>query len=555
MNLRKALLALVLALAPVQVFGQATLLPLGEQCFQATAGSSGMVGTLGAITGGSLYTAGTYANVALTGGSGSGATANITVAGGAVTVVAILNPGTKYVVGDTLSAAAATIGGTGAGFSVSILSVSINSSLAGGTVGYYQPNTLIFKQTWQDAAQTTLNTNPVQLDQNGCATVYGAGSYRQIVQDSLSNVVWDKLTYSTNSTSPFWAGTAGGTPNVITITDPSFAGTDGTIIEFIVLATNTGSATLNPSSFGAIVIQKDTTAGPVALSGGELTAGNIASVLYSASGNVFHLLNTVIASASGSSAPLCGTVGLSIANNSGTPNTSIDVSFSAATLVSSGGIAFSTASSTSFTINSTSSGSVNQWDGTRPTSDWGYVWIIGNGSSFGGLGSNSSTAPTLPSGYTYKCRAGAMRFDGSQNLLRTKQLGNRAQYVITAATNTTATPTIDTGIKGLNCGTAAPTWATPSVSSVVPPTASQLNLLIDDNRGAAGVANVQFAPNSGYVGVTSASPPWAFIAGGTVGNFLMPASILLEGATVAWCSSAAGGAISATGWVDRVNAN
>ena len=81
------------------------------------------VATLGAITGGSAYTAGTYFDVPLTGGSGSGALATITVAGGAVTAVTITNGGLQYGVANTLSAAAANIGGTGSGFSVLVASV------------------------------------------------------------------------------------------------------------------------------------------------------------------------------------------------------------------------------------------------------------------------------------------------------------------------------------------------------------------------------------------------------------------------------------------------
>ena len=87
------------------------------------------VATLGAITGGSAYTAGTYFDVPLTGGSGSGALATITVAGGAVTAVTITDGGLQYGVANTLSAAAANIGGTGSGFSVLVASV----TNAGGT--------------------------------------------------------------------------------------------------------------------------------------------------------------------------------------------------------------------------------------------------------------------------------------------------------------------------------------------------------------------------------------------------------------------------------------
>lgn len=85
---------------------------------------SGGIETLGAITPGSGYANnGTYTNVSLTGGSGTGAKATITVAGNAVTAVVITTPGTGYAAGDTLSAAAADIGTTGTGFSVGVATV------------------------------------------------------------------------------------------------------------------------------------------------------------------------------------------------------------------------------------------------------------------------------------------------------------------------------------------------------------------------------------------------------------------------------------------------
>lgn len=86
--------------------------------------TSSAIATFGTIVPGSLYTDGSYTGVALTGGSGTGATADITVSGGAVTSVTIVNHGVGYVVGNSLSAAAANIGGTGAGFSVPVASVS-----------------------------------------------------------------------------------------------------------------------------------------------------------------------------------------------------------------------------------------------------------------------------------------------------------------------------------------------------------------------------------------------------------------------------------------------
>lgn len=74
----------------------------------------------GTISGGSLYTTGIYEAVSLTGGTGTGAIANITVAGGVVTVVDIIVGGQDYLLGDVLSADANDIGGTGSGFTYTL---------------------------------------------------------------------------------------------------------------------------------------------------------------------------------------------------------------------------------------------------------------------------------------------------------------------------------------------------------------------------------------------------------------------------------------------------
>jgi hypothetical protein len=66
--------------------------------------ASGGVNLITLTAGGSSYTNGTYTYKALTGGTGSGATATIVVAGGTVTSVTINNRGTGYTVGDILSA-------------------------------------------------------------------------------------------------------------------------------------------------------------------------------------------------------------------------------------------------------------------------------------------------------------------------------------------------------------------------------------------------------------------------------------------------------------------
>ncbi len=74
---------------------------------------------------GALYTDGVYPVIDLTGGKegASGATANITVAGGVVTVCEIQGGGNGYALNDVLSAAAADIGGTGSGFEFKVTGV------------------------------------------------------------------------------------------------------------------------------------------------------------------------------------------------------------------------------------------------------------------------------------------------------------------------------------------------------------------------------------------------------------------------------------------------
>ena len=107
--------------------------------------------TIGAITGGTLYTNGTYTNVALTGGAGFGALADIIVSGGSVTSVTFTTAanfrGYGYVIGNTLSCAAASIGGTGSGFSTSVTAlylqtITMSSAATGSgvsTLSFYTP--------------------------------------------------------------------------------------------------------------------------------------------------------------------------------------------------------------------------------------------------------------------------------------------------------------------------------------------------------------------------------------------------------------------------------
>jgi len=85
-----------------------------------------VIGTLGGITAGSGYTNGTYNEVALSGGSGSGATANVTVSGGIVTAVTLVDKGVGYAASDLLGVTPNLVGGTGTGFSIPVSTIETN---------------------------------------------------------------------------------------------------------------------------------------------------------------------------------------------------------------------------------------------------------------------------------------------------------------------------------------------------------------------------------------------------------------------------------------------
>jgi hypothetical protein len=109
-------------------------------CSASSIGSG--VTAFGALTGGSGYVNGTYPNVTLTGGTGTGAKATITVSGGLVISAALTYAGVGYTAADSLTTANTNLGGTGAGFNVAVSTVAASTgfqcdvaTITTGTVG------------------------------------------------------------------------------------------------------------------------------------------------------------------------------------------------------------------------------------------------------------------------------------------------------------------------------------------------------------------------------------------------------------------------------------
>lgn len=90
---------------------------LGEVSYPMLTSPLGAI-VVGDITSpGSAYTNGTYTNISLIGGNGTGATANIVVMGNEVTSVTLISEGIKYEVGDVLTATGL---GFGTGFAYTV---------------------------------------------------------------------------------------------------------------------------------------------------------------------------------------------------------------------------------------------------------------------------------------------------------------------------------------------------------------------------------------------------------------------------------------------------
>lgn len=118
---------------------------LSEVNFKILTGTIGGLLTIDVAGGGTGYINGTYNNVPLTGGTGSGATANITVSGTLVTAATVNLPGQNYVIGDQLSASNANLGGAGSGLDINVDQI---------TGGGFDPLDIATKDGYPDPIQT-----------------------------------------------------------------------------------------------------------------------------------------------------------------------------------------------------------------------------------------------------------------------------------------------------------------------------------------------------------------------------------------------------------------
>lgn len=255
--------------------------------------------------------------------------------------------------------------------------------------------------------------------------------------------------------------------------------------------------------------------------------------------------------------PLCGATGLTLSTN-GT-NANIVYAADSTVLINPTGnvpIFVANVSGTINTSNGTVTSAVDAMDGeATPTSVFGFVYLISNGTTTGGLVSTSATVPTMPSGYTYRCRIGAIRFSAASIPLVHHTFGRNTDYFPTAGGNTTTFPALQaTGASfaGALTSLTAPPAGT-SITSFVPSTAIRVKLIMACTTNCTWALSSSSATNGSTFSATNPSECQQQDAA-AIGARIC--ELPYNGGSVFFMAANAGTwGLAVMGWTDKVNAN
>lgn len=152
-------------------------------------------------------------------------------------------------------------------------------------------------------------------------------------------------------------------------------------------------------------------------------------------------------------------------------NSTVDIDATALLLRTAAGVPLRV-TAVDLTVSIASAGANGLDTGSEANSTWYHLWVISDGAATAGLLSLSATAPTMPGGYTYKGYVGAVRNDGSGNLIAFFQ---RASMIGVSHTSLALTDG------------AATSFTTVDISSFVPPNAIAvlLQVFVQTSTGTA----------------------------------------------------------------------
>lgn len=468
--------------------------------------------------------------------------------------------------------------------------------LSGGKVYTYTAGTTTPAATYTTSAGTVANTNPIILDAAGRTPneiwLTIGTLYKFIVKTSTDVLVgtYDGIPsindpYSINSL----LGSITGTNTIAATATPTItAYANGATYSFIAANTNTNAVTISIDGLAAKSITKN---GSAALTAGDIQAGKLTWIEYD--GTTFQLLNNIVYGGSitngnvvSLSTPLTvanggtgastlsanavilgngvaavqtvapGSAGNALVSNGttwtaqplgappvgGYSNLKVNTTSTTAIAVTANYLVLGatsgtyTATTVNVSISTATSGANGLDTGTIANSTWYSVWIIYNGTTVAGLLSTSATAPTLPSGYTYKARVGWVRY-GTAALVGSIQYNAKAVWKPTTS-----------GFPSLASGSAT-LWTSVSTSAAAPSTAGSIWVKIYNTTISTTTAvNSNNSPTNGYDGILSYTPASNYNPVVT-----LPAEITFEtAATIYWYNTAASGALSAVGWTDNL---
>jgi hypothetical protein len=369
--------------------------------------------------------------------------------------------------------------------------------LDGGKLYTYEAGTATPKPTYTGADGLTANPNPVILDANGYADVWlDSGGYKFILKDKNDVLVRTKDNID--------GGGAGGFASQVISKSSSFslsvneqnnvivcttsltisllpAGIAGDGYAVVVVNNSTGDVTIDPdgaetiNGVSTLVIHAGNSA-TIYCDGSAWFASGLSATKFA--DNEFRIKGSVDGTkqiaievdglTTGTTrtytapdkdgilaliadipvppfAPVIGSfANLTVKNNVSTPNTQIDVTADSIIMVDNGGLSIK-ANTVAVTINCGTTGANGLDVGSLSATTWYAVWAIHNGTTVAGLASLSFTAPTMPTGYTYKKLIGALRTDASNVFNRFLQKGNQLRWQIQTSGNTTSYPVIASG--------------------------------------------------------------------------------------------------------------
>ena len=443
---------------------------------------------------------------------------------------------------------------------------------------------------------------------------------------------------SQGGSSIYYAGTATGTANAVVVSTaiPSgFTLATGKAIRFVVAASNTGAVTLAVNGTTATAVLKQSPAGLMALTGGELAAGDLAEAYFdgtryqvltrsnenggfsaqasiasaattdigtagshlvsitgggtissfgssastvypiyaisvvsattlTASANlltpgganlVLSASDTILAQYAGAGVWRVLTVmpvhpkisptrasQLHVVNNAATPASKVDIGSTEMVMDATTGDSYYVESYGTCTVDLTVNGAAGLDTGTFANNTWYFLYAISDGSTNSCLASTSSTAPTMPSGYTFKIRVGATRTltAAPAELWYFSQYGNTTQITGASANSNRS---INNGIVGTCNGTLVDTGAVYGVFA--PSTATAVKLSYGAGNGVACVASTTTSVISYCVVNSSSANP--MMAQATLGREAVT--------TIAYCGSTVSSNVNIAGWTDNLNAN